>query len=137
MLPLKAEIGTMPGRPVQCLRIDDYISRNGVEAVGLVRISGDRDAIVVLHGMGQTLAAQRPDLLVDLHERAAADGLDQTLCRYGYRCYAVDNAQRELRPLETNTACHTEGPFQVLASARPPADIKRIAANALGRLINH
>jgi FkbM family methyltransferase len=136
MLPLKVDIGTTPGRSVQCLRIDNYISRIGVDAVGLVRISSETNVVAVLHGMGQTLTAQHPDLLVDLTERTSADSLVQTLRRHGYRCYTVDNVNRELRPLDPNPAYPTEGELQVLASARPPADIRRIAANALGRLID-
>jgi FkbM family methyltransferase len=136
MLPLKSEIDSTPGRPVQCLRIDDYVSRIGVDAVGLVRIGSDSDANAVLHGMAQTLAAQHPDLLVDLPDRAAADVVDETLRRHGYRCYAVDNVKRELRPLDANQTRHAEGLFQVLASARAPADIRRIAGNALGQLID-
>lgn len=134
MLPLKAEIGAASGRPLQCLRIDDYVARMGCGAVGLARISSDSDAIAVLRGMQQMLAERRPDLLVDLPAPAAAYAVDAALRRHGYRCYAIGEGERELRALEADPARRVDDGLQLLASARPPAVVGRLAATARGRL---
>ncbi len=132
MPPLVGETDLNATRAVQCMRIDDALRAAAVDAVAAMHIGCGNDASAVLRGMAQALAASQPDLLIDMPDAAAAGRVDELLRPLGYLCRAIDEARRELAPLPSNCVAPDGGLLQLFASARPAAEVARIAASAPG-----
>ncbi len=117
-------------------RIDDYLAHAGIADAALVRLGVNPQVAAVLAAMPQLLAGRRPDLIVDPASFSQAGALAEILQQYGYRCYALDNSEREMRAFNIERALDRDGASQLLASVREGENLRKIALAAMGKLVD-
>jgi FkbM family methyltransferase len=75
---------------VQAVRIDDLVADGRLRRPNLMKIDVEGSEITVLDGMRETLARDRPDLLVEVHGLSMASGVIALLGEIGYRFRLLD-----------------------------------------------
>ena len=113
--------------------LDAHLNAGAIAGVTAVRIAG-HDVLAVLRSMEKTLVASRPDFLVELPGNIAA-AFTQWMERHHYRCYVVDDGERELRRCDPARVPGADAALLVLASKRSADELAKVARNALGRLV--
>jgi len=114
--------------------LDAHLNAGAIAGVTAVRIAG-HDVLAVLRSVEKTLAVSRPDVLVELPGNIAA-AFTQWMERHHYRCYVVDDGERELRRCDPARLPGGDAALLVLASTRSADELAKVARNALGRLVD-
>lgn len=137
MLPVEVEMvpEAAPRRTVHSARMDSWLSERGIDNVALVRICAGANVMHVMAGMARLLGRRQPDLLIDLAPQTVTDGLEECLRENRYRCYRVDDENREIRPFAGGDARVSDERLLLFASTRSLPEIGRLAESALGRLV--
>lgn len=82
---------------VQTVRLDDYADAQGLSSLSLVKLDVERAEDSVVEGMLRLLQQQRIQyLIVEMYSGSAAS---ETLSRFGYQGFLLDEGAQRLRPL--------------------------------------
>jgi len=91
---------------VEALTIDEFVSRNGIERVAVIKLDVEGAEGAALLGGRRVLREHRPALIVEVFAQALAanawtvDNLQRLLREAGYRLFSIDDATAALTPVE-------------------------------------
>lgn len=83
--------------PVSVTRLDSFLAGRGIDRVDLIKIDTETTEPDVLSGLGELLAACRPDVVCEVLTRADVPALTSILEPVGYRCYLLTDGGPERR----------------------------------------
>jgi len=112
--------------------IDEYVRRNGIERIDLLKVDVESQEHRVLHGAREVLSVHRPLILLEVLPAADIDALEAVRRQYNYIAF-------NLRPYGLvgieNVAIDRTCQNQLLAPAEALPRLKRIAETARLRLL--
>ncbi|HEX3911366.1 MAG TPA: FkbM family methyltransferase [Solirubrobacteraceae bacterium] len=85
---------------VQTVTLDEFVQGEGVRAPDLLKIDVEGAELIVVQGMSQTLRAEEPLLLVELHD--TKHGYAEFVDSIGYRARVIDGDSPELADADRN-----------------------------------
>jgi hypothetical protein len=84
------------------ITIDEFVAREQLAHVNIVKIDVDGPEVEVLRGMADTLRRFRPHLFVEVHSRDLLAQVEQITSQHGYTMELKHPHAREHRPTEFN-----------------------------------
>lgn len=82
---------TSSGCLVPVVALDNFLEKNGVRQIHLVKIDVEGEEIRVLQGMHRTLRRNHPQILCEFHNDALAITGAEMLAGLGYRLFRIDS----------------------------------------------
>lgn len=98
--------GRLIKRNVQTISLDTFIQKQGLERVDLMKIDVEGYEPEVLEGMGDSLAAMRPTLLLEIQSDERARRIETVLKDLGYVYFDIDE-RSGLKPVSHLTRSST------------------------------
>lgn len=99
LVPLDAtetELGTLP---VQVVKLDDFVERNQLDDVNLIKVDVEGSEADAIEGMSQTLASFRPHIFCEVLDWPdLGPRIEQILRPNGYRYYLLTSSGPILQP---------------------------------------
>ncbi|HUR06411.1 MAG TPA: FkbM family methyltransferase [Nonomuraea sp.] len=129
---LRASIvpGARPDAPASGVRqeecaainLDAYLQREGVAHVDLVKIDVEGAEPLVLAGMKQVLARDRPDILVEILNTDVAQAVGTVVAEHGYSHFLMTSDG----PVATETVAPHPRCLNHLLTTRPVSEVQRL-----------